>query len=68
MNKDKIKLFTDKGELLNYLSINGISGVAKDNIVTEWENTQKEVEITDVVFNVTKTSIVDSDEVETKED
>lgn len=70
MNRDKLKLFINKADLLNYLKINGISGVAKDKLVADWENIQADIpeEIEETVFNDTKTSIVTDEYVETKEE
>lgn len=71
MIKDKIKLINSKDEVERYLKVNGISGKAKDSLVAEWEafkNNETTAEEPEVVVNEVKTSVVDDESVEVKEE
>lgn len=73
MIEDKIKLINSREEVESYLRINGISGKAKDFLITKWEEFQEqkvelEIEEPEVPINEIKNSIVDVDSVESKEE
>ena len=55
INKDKLKLFDNEGDLRDYLKINGISGSAIDEHLTEWKSVKKEKPTKKITMVATET-------------
>ena len=71
MIKDKIKLIRSREHLEHYLKVNGISGKAKDALVKTWEdfqNAESEVAKPEIIINEVKTSVVENEDIELKEE
>ena len=72
MIEDKIKLINNREAVSDYLKINGISGAAKDKLLAKWDTMQAEPVVTapepEVDINTVKTSVIDDESIEVKED
>ena len=70
MIEDKIKLITSREAVVEYLKINGISGNAKEKFLAIWDAAQSEEQVSEpeLEVNVVKTSVVDDESIETKEE
>lgn len=70
MIEDKIKLIDNRESVAEYLKINGISGNAKERLLARWDemkNAPQTVE-SDVEVNIIKTSVIEDENLEIKEE